>query len=73
MERVRQVYEKVFDEENDGYFYYNKISGTSRWTAPRVLLGRPLDPKVRSVRDYFSVFCKKQSIAAENVAGKAAR
>lgn len=46
VERVRQAYEKVFDDENGGYFYYNKISGTSQWTAPKVLLGRPLDPKV---------------------------
>lgn len=46
VERVRQAYEKVFDEENDGYFYYNKLSGTSQWNAPKVLLGRPLDPKV---------------------------
>lgn len=46
VERVRQAYEKVFDEENDVYFYYNKLSGTSEWNAPKVLLGRPLDPKV---------------------------
>eukprot|EP00752_Nemacystus_decipiens_P007166 g6417.t1 len=45
VERVRQAYEKVFDEENDVYFYYNKLTGTSEWTVPRVLLGRPLDPK----------------------------
>ncbi|CAM9937495.1 unnamed protein product, partial [Pylaiella littoralis] len=45
LERVRQAYEKVFDEENDGYFYYNKINATSQWTAPKVLLGRPFDPK----------------------------
>ena len=49
MERVRQAYEKVFDEENDGYFYYNKLSGISQWTAPKALLGRPLEPKVPNV------------------------
>lgn len=51
VERVRQAYEKVFDEENDGYFYYNKLTATSQWTAPRVLLGRPLDPKVGVMRN----------------------
>ena len=45
---VRQTYEKVYDEENDIYFYYNKIHDTSRWSAPRALQGQSLDPKVRS-------------------------
>lgn len=44
---VRQAYEKVYDEQNDVYFYYSKLHGTSQWSAPRVLLGRPLDPRVR--------------------------
>lgn len=48
VERVRQAYEKVYDEENDVYFYYNKIHGRSQWTKPRTLLGRSLDPRVRA-------------------------
>ncbi|CAM9612823.1 unnamed protein product [Ectocarpus fasciculatus] len=57
VERVRQAYEKVFDEENDGYFYYNRLTGTSQWTSPKVLLGRPHDPKeewaVKKVQGLF--------------------
>lgn len=53
VERVRQAYEQVFDEENDGYFYYNRLTGTSQWTPPRVLLGRPHDPKVSSLEGFF--------------------
>ncbi|CAN0415368.1 unnamed protein product, partial [Ectocarpus sp. 12 AP-2014] len=57
VERVRQAYEKVFDEENDGYFYYNRLTGTSQWTPPKVLLGRPHDPKeewaIRKVQGLF--------------------
>ena len=46
VERVRQAYEKIYDEENDGYFYYNKLSSTSQWITPKSLLGRSLDPQV---------------------------
>lgn len=46
VERVRQAYEKVYDEENNGYFYYNNLNGTSQWVTPRIFLGRSLDPKV---------------------------
>lgn len=72
VQRARQAYEKVFDEENDGYFYYNKITDTSQWNAPKVLLGRPLDPKVRSVRGPLSVLegCKAKLVAAVNNEGK---
>lgn len=47
VERVRQAYEKVYDEEVNCYFYYNKINATSQWTVPKGLLGRDLDPRVR--------------------------
>lgn len=46
VERARQVYEKVYDEETNTYFYYNKLHGTSKWTVPRALLGQPIDPRV---------------------------
>lgn len=47
---VRQTYEKVYDEENDCYFYYSKLHGTSQWSAPRALQGQCLDPKVKHRR-----------------------
>lgn len=49
MERIRQAYEKVYDEETDTYFYFNKLKGTSHWNGPKILRGRPLDPRVRTV------------------------
>ncbi|CAM9292067.1 unnamed protein product, partial [Laminaria digitata] len=45
VERVRQAYEKVYDEDNNGYFYYNKLNSTSQWVTPKTLLGRSLDPQ----------------------------
>lgn len=48
IERVRQAYEKVYDEETDTYFYFNKLKGTSQWTTPKVLLGHPFEPRVRA-------------------------
>lgn len=47
---VRQMYEKVYDEENDCYFYYSKIHDTSQWSAPRALQGQCFDPKVKHRR-----------------------
>ena len=46
VQHVRQAYEKVYDEENNGYFYYNKLNSTSQWVTPKILLGRSLDPQV---------------------------
>lgn len=58
IERVRQTYEKVYDEETNTYFYFNKLKGTSQWTTPKVLLGRPLEPRVRArhLRKYVVEF-----------------
>lgn len=49
VEHVRQAYEKVYDEENNGYFYYNKLNSTSQWVTPKTLLGRSLDPQVTTL------------------------
>lgn len=49
VERARQAFEKVYDEKYDTYFYYNKVTETSQWTVPRVLLGRGFEPRVGHV------------------------
>lgn len=55
VKRAREAYEKVYDEKNRGYFFYNKISGTSQWTEPKILLGNALDPRVRTSRAVVNV------------------
>ena len=35
--KVRSSFEKVFDDASQRYFYYNKRTGRSQWTKPKVL------------------------------------
>ena len=32
-----QVYEKVYDENTGGYYYYNKVTCTTSWDKPKLL------------------------------------
>ncbi|CAM9206036.1 unnamed protein product, partial [Discosporangium mesarthrocarpum] len=59
---VRQGYERVYDEETDTYFYYNKISRVSQWTAPQTLRGEILNPREEwAAKKIQNIFRKKRA------------
>ncbi|CAM9458356.1 unnamed protein product, partial [Choristocarpus tenellus] len=64
----RQAYERVYDEETDTYFYFNKITNISQWVAPKALHGEKLDP--RTNRWYLVSFHSVSHPTQEDLAAK---
>jgi hypothetical protein len=46
VELTKLVYEKVFDQDSDAYYYFNSLTGEAQWHKPKILEGGDHDAAV---------------------------